>query len=319
MGGVERGELSMKPVELAGWKTEEIPPPRPLDSGGELVWEAGATLAEGPLWDETTNSLLLVDISAGKVHRVASDTGTVHSLEVGPPVSSVIPRSSGGLVVTMADTLDFVDGTGSFRTELARFEEVPAGDRMNDAKCDPEGRLYAGSMSTSGGFTGSLFRVDADRGVVHLFGDVGISNGLAWSSDRTSMYYIDTPLGSVDRFSYDPATGHISDRTVVIRIDPGFGAPDGMCIDTEDHLWVAVWGGGVVRRYDSAGVLVDELKLPAPRVTSCCFGGTAYDELYVTTAREGMSEAELDRFPLSGSILRFSPGVAGSPPVAFAG
>jgi sugar lactone lactonase YvrE len=92
-----------------------------------------------------------------------------------------------------------------------------------------------------------------------------------------------------------------------------------MCIDTEDHLWVAVWGGGVVRRYDPVGVLVDELELPAPRVTSCCFGGDAYDELYVTTAREGMSEAELDHYPLSGSVFRFSPGVTGTPPVAFAG
>jgi sugar lactone lactonase YvrE len=217
----------------------------------------------------------------------------------------------------MTDTLVSVDDDGTSRTDLARFDGT--GDRMNDAKCDPEGRLWAGSMSTSGGFTGSLYRVDANLEVVALVDDVGISNGLAWSSDRASMYYIDTPLGTVDRFSYDPGTGHISDRTVVVRIDPGFGAPDGMCIDTDDHLWIAVWGGGVVRRYDPAGVLVDELELPAPRVTSCCFGGVDYDEMYVTTAREGMSEAQLDRYPLSGSVFRFSPGATGRPPVAFAG
>jgi sugar lactone lactonase YvrE len=190
---------------------------------------------------------------------------------------------------------------------------------MNDAKCDPEGRLFAGSMSTSGGFTGSLFRVDADLEVIHLIGDVGISNGLAWSSDRGSLFYVDSALGSIDRFSYDLASGHISDRTVVVRIDPGFGAPDGLCIDTEDHLWVAVFGGGVVRRYDPAGILSDELELPAPNVTSCCFGGPGFDELYVTTAREGMSEADLDRNPLSGSVFRFRLGVTGTPPVAFAG
>jgi sugar lactone lactonase YvrE len=307
----------METVELSGWVTEAIAPPRPLDTGGELLWEAGATLAEGPFWDEATGSLLLVDIPAGKVHRLQPDVPSVSSLEVGAPVSSVIPRAAGGLVVTMTVTLVSVDDDGTSRTDLVRFEG--AGDRMNDAKCDPEGRLYAGSMSTSGGFTGSLYRVDADLGVVMLVDDVGISNGLAWSSDRTSMYYIDTPLGTVDRFSYDPGTGHISDRTVIVRIDPGFGAPDGMCIDTEDHLWVAVWGGGVVRRYDPAGMLVDELELPAPRVTSCCFGGDDYDELYVTTAREGMSETELDRNPLSGSVFRFRPGVTGSSPVTFAG
>jgi sugar lactone lactonase YvrE len=309
----------MEHVELSGWVTEPIPPRRSLDNGGELLWEAGATLAEGPLWEESTGSLLFVDIPAGKVHRLKPDAGSVASLEVGAPVSSVILRAAGGLVVTMRDTLVSVDDDGSSRTDLVRFEGVSEGDRMNDAKCDPEGRLWAGSMSTSGGFTGSLYRVDADREVVALVGDVGISNGLAWSSDGVSMYYIDTPLGTVDRFSFDPGSGHISDRNVVVRIDPGFGAPDGMCIDTEDHLWVAVWGGGVVRRYDPVGVLVDELELPAPRVTSCCFGGDAYDELYVTTAREGMSEAELDHYPLSGSVFRFSPGVTGTPPVAFAG
>jgi sugar lactone lactonase YvrE len=307
----------MEPVGLSGWVTEAIAPPRPLDTGGELFWEAGATLAEGPFWDETNGSLLLVDIPAGKVHRLQPEVPSVSSLDVGTPASSVIRRASGGLVVTMTDTLVSVDDDGASRTDLARFEGT--GDRMNDAKCDPEGRLYAGSMSTSGGFTGSLYLVDANLEVVALVDEVGISNGLAWSSDRASMYYIDTPLGTVDRFSYNPGTGHISDRTVVVRIDPGFGAPDGMCIDTEDHLWVAVWGGGVVRRYDPAGVLVDELKLPAPRVTSCCFGGADYDEMYVTTAREGMSEAQLDRYPLSGSVFRFSPGATGRPPVAFAG
>jgi sugar lactone lactonase YvrE len=307
----------MEPVGLSGWVTEAIAAPQTLDTGGELLWEAGATLLEGPFWDETTGSLLLVDIPAGKVHRLQPDVPSVSSLEVGGPASSVIRRASGGLVVTMTDTLVSVHDDGTSRTDLARFEGT--GDRMNDAKCDPEGSLYAGSMSTSGGFTGSLYRVDAALEVVALVDDVGISNGLAWSSDRASMYYIDTPLGTVDRFSYDPGTGHISDRTVVVRIDPGFGAPDGMCIDTDDHLWIAVWGGGVVRRYDPAGVLVDELELPAPRVTSCCFGGVDYDEMYVTTAREGMSEAQLDRYPLSGSVFRFSPGATGRPPVAFAG
>jgi sugar lactone lactonase YvrE len=311
--------LSKEHFDLAGWDTEAVPLPRPLDTGGELVWEAGATLAEGPLWDETTGSLLLVDIAAGKLHRLETDACTVASLEVGAPMSSVIPRAAGGLVVTMTDTLVSVNDGGSSLTDLVHFEGVPAGGRMNDAKCDPEGRLFAGSMSTSGGFTGSLFRVDADLEVIHLIGDVGISNGLAWSSDRGSLFYVDSALGSIDRFSYDLASGHISDRTVVVRIDPGFGAPDGLCIDTEDHLWVAVFGGGVVCRYDPAGILSDELELPAPNVTSCCFGGPGFDELYVTTAREGMSEADLDRNPLSGSVFRFRLGVTGTPPVAFAG
>jgi sugar lactone lactonase YvrE len=300
------------------WVTAAIPPPEPLDSGGELVWAAGAQLGEGPVWDGQSGSLLMVDIVAGLVHRLNLAELTVATLHVGSPVTSVIPRSSGGWVMTGQDELFAVDDAGGKRVDLARFPGVSGEGRMNDAGCDPEGRLLAGSM-TDNGIDSALYMVRPDLTVEQVLDDVGVSNGLAWSSDGRSMYYIDSAMGSIDRFAYDPSTGALEDRTVIARIDPGFGAPDGMCIDADDHLWVAVFGGGVVRRFDPDGLVTDELELPAPNVTSCCFGGSGYEDLYVTTARSGLTPAQVEDMPLSGSVFRFTPAVGGRAPVAFAG
>lgn len=302
----------------AGWATTSIPAPQPLEAGGDLIWQTGAKLGEGPTWDEETASLLMVDIFAGQVHRLRPDARSVDTLTVGQPVSSVFPTASGGLALTGKDSLVAVSSDGVTVTELVRFPDVGEKERMNDAKCDPEGRLFAGSM-TEIGTDSSLYRVGADLDVEDVLEGVGISNGLAWSSDRKWMYYIDSVSGSVDRFSYDSASGEIADRSVVVRIDPGLGAPDGMCIDAEDHLWVAIFGGGIVRRYDPSGLIADEIEVPAPNVTSCCFGGAGYTDLYVTTARAGLAEEERERFPLSGSVFRFTPAVGGTAPFSFAG
>lgn len=304
-------------IDPGEWVTTEVPSPEPLDSGGELVWAAGAELGEGPVWDASTGSLLMVDIVGGRVHRVNLEVPSVATIDVGSPVTSVIPRASGGFVMTGKDELFAIDAAGRKR-ELARFPGVSGEGRMNDAGCDTEGRLLAGSMTESG-IDSALYMVRPDLTVERVLDDVGISNGLAWSSDGTSMYYIDSAMGSIDRFSYDPEAGKFDDRAVLARIDPGFGAPDGMCIDVDDHLWVAVFGGGVVRRFDPDGLVADELKLPVPNVTSCCFGGSGYQDLFVTTARSGLTPEQVDRYPLSGSVFRFTPSVGGKAPVAFAG
>lgn len=303
---------------LEGWVTSPIPGPEPLDTGGELIWEARAELGEGPVWDRRSQSLLMVDITAGSVHRLNPQSRSVESLHVGGPVTSVVPRSRGGLVLTGKEDLFAVDDAGRSRVELVRFAGVSGDGRMNDAGCDPEGRLLAGSMTDSG-MNSALYQVTPDLSVERVLDGVGISNGLAWSSDGNAMYYIDSAMGSIDRFSYDPESGMFDDRRVLARIDPGFGAPDGMCIDVDDHLWVAVFGGGVVRRFDPDGLVTDELELPAPNVTSCCFGGPGYKDLFVTTARTGLTPEQLQGKPLSGSVFRFTPPVGGREAVAFAG
>ncbi|MEX2134519.1 MAG: SMP-30/gluconolactonase/LRE family protein [Acidimicrobiia bacterium] len=301
-----------------GWVTAAIPAPELLDSGGELIWEARAELGEGPIWDARTGSLLMVDITGGLVHRLNLEAQSVASLEVGSPVTSVIPRSGGGFVMTGKEELFAVDDAGRARVELARFPGVSDDGRMNDAGCDPDGRLLAGSM-THTGIDSALYMVRPDLTVEQVLDDVGISNGLAWSSDGSWMYYIDSARGTIDRFSYDVASGRLGDRSVLAWIDPGFGAPDGMCVDVDDHLWVAVFGGGVVRHFDPDGLVIDELELPAPNVTSCCFGGPGYKDLFVTTARTGLTREQEEGKPLSGSVFRFTPPVGGREPVAFAG
>lgn len=305
-------------IGLDGWATAVIPAAQPLESGGELIWESRAELGEGPIWDAITGSLLMVDIVGGLVHRLNPETRSVASLDVGSPVTSVIPRSGGGMVMTGKDDLFAVDDAGRSRVELARFSGVVDAGRMNDAGCDPAGRLLAGSMTDSG-IHSALYRVGPDLAVERVLCDVGISNGIAWSSDGSWMYYIDSAKGTIDRFSYDVASGTFQARSVLARVDSGFGAPDGMCIDVEDHLWVAVFGGGVVRRYDPDGLVVDELELPAPNVTSCCFGGPGYKDLYVTTARTGLTPEQEEARPLSGAVFRFTPTVGGRETVAFAG
>lgn len=305
-------------ISLAGWATAPIPAPEPLDSGGELIWDARAELGEGPIWDARTGSLLIVDITGGLVHRLNLESQTVASLEVGSPVTSVTPRSTGGFVMTGKEELFAMDDDGTSMATLARFHGVVDEGRMNDAGCDPTGRLFAGSM-TDVGFDSALYLVGPDLTVEKVLDDVGISNGLAWSSDGSWMYYIDSARGSIDRFSYDVVSAGLDDRSVLARIDPGLGAPDGMCIDVEDHLWVAVFGGGVVRRFDPDGLVTDELELPAPNVTSCCFGGRGYKDLFVTTARTGLTREQVEGQPLSGSVFRFTPPVGGREPVAFAG
>lgn len=305
-------------IGLGGWVTAAIPTPERLETGGELLWEARAELGEGPIWDARSCSLLMVDITGGLVHRLSLEALSVATLDVGSPVTSVIPRADGGFVTTGKNELFAVDDAGRSKVELARFPAISAEGRMNDAGCDPEGRLLAGSM-TDIGIDSALYMVRRDLTIEKVLDDVGISNGLAWSSDGKWMFYIDSAMGSIDRFSYDVAVGKFEERSVLARIDPGFGAPDGMCIDIEDHLWVAVFGGGVVRRFDPDGLVTDELELPAPNVTSCCFGGPGNQDLFVTTARTGRTPEQLQSKPLSGSLFRFTLPVGGRETVAFAG
>src|SRR5918999_4891566 len=177
-------------------------------------------------------------------------------------------------------------------------------NRMNDGKCDPAGRFWAGTMAMDGARgRGALYRLDADRSVARMLGAVSVSNGLAWSADSSTMYYIDTPTGSVDAFEFDADAGAISGRRPFVKIDGGDGMPDGMTIDSEGGLWVALWGGGAVHRYDAGGRLDGIVEVPASLTTSCTFGGSDLGDLYITTASTGLGEAELRDQPLAGSLF----------------
>lgn len=187
--------------------------------------------------------------------------------------------------------------------------------RFNDAKCDPRGRAFAGTLSYD--FTpgvAELYRLDAGPVANVVLSALTCSNGLDWSPDEGTMYFIDTPTQQVRAFDYDLETAQMVRPRVVVEIAQKLGAPDGMCVDFDGCLWVAIWGGGVVHRYTPNGRLDTVVRLPTAQVTSCCFGGIQGDRLFVTSAREKMTPEQLSREPLAGVLFVVESNTSGRPP-----
>jgi sugar lactone lactonase YvrE len=276
-----------------------------------------STLGEGPVWDARDQSLYWVDIPASRVHQLAAD-GSLRSWDTGQPVGTVVPRASGGLVVAVRDGFMALDPETGELTMLAEVERDRPDNRMNDGACDRAGRFYAGTMADDEGpDAGSLYRLDPDLTVTRLLTGVSISNGIGWSPDERLMYYIDSPTNRVDVLDYDPATGSIGGRRPFTAVGKGGGVgeghavPDGLTVDADGGVWVAVWGGYAVQHYDPAGRLIGKLELPAARVSSCVFGGPDLDQLYITTAA-GPGES-------AGALFVCEPGVTGQPSHPFRG
>ena len=275
----------------------------------ELVADVGAQLGEGPIWDARTAELLWVDIRAGMVHRFDPRTGDDRAFHAGSSVGAIVPRTAGGYALAVAAGFATADETGNV-TSLA---EVGHDDtiRMNDGACDRGGRFWAGSMyvdESNGG--GCLYRLDADHSVTTICGGVSISNGLAWSLDDTLLYFIDTPLRTVDVWDYDPSNGAVTNRRVAFDVD-GPGEPDGMVADEEGGLWVALWGGSCVRRYTPDGEVTAVVEVDAAHTTKPAFGGPDLTDLYITSALGGGEHA--------GGLFVAQPGVRGLPANAYAG
>ncbi|WP_411109258.1 SMP-30/gluconolactonase/LRE family protein [Streptomyces sp. c-19] len=295
--------------------------------GAEPCSPQPGRLTEGPVWDTRRQELLWVDIPEGLVHRAAlaherarPDLTPLATLRFDRPVGAVLPCASGALLA--------VAGTSFLRLEedrpVAEAVEVAAPAlpddgrprRMNDAAVDPAGRLLAGTMAydESPG-AGALYRLDA-AGLVTLLGSVTISNGLGWSPDGTRLYYADSPTGRVDVFAYDPLTGALSDRRPFAVLDRG--VPDGLTVDSEGRVWVAVWGGGEVLAFTPEGALHARVEVPASHVTSCAFAGPDLDVLVITTATEGLDEPRRAAEPHAGRLFVCRPGATGLPQPPYA-
>jgi sugar lactone lactonase YvrE len=285
--------------------------------GIEVVTAAGAELGEGPVWDVRSGRLAWVDIAARQVHLTDVTSGATETIDVPLPVGAVCPRAAGGFMAALQDGF-WIVGDGPAQ-RIATIPESRPGLRFNDGKCDPAGRFWAGTMADDQApGAGALYRLDRDGSATLVLDGVTVSNGLAWSLDGRTMHYIDTPTQRIDAFSFAPLTGEIGVRRPEIQVPLKSGAPDGMTIDAEGGLWVALWGGGVVHRY-LEGRLERVIELPVSQPTSCCFGGDGLDELYVTSARQGLSAPQLQAEPLAGALFRTRPGVRGLAPAVFAG
>ncbi len=287
----------------------------------KLVCDAKAALAEGPVWDTVKGCLYWVDILGQKLHiHYPNEPESDKTIECTPYVSSVVPRLSGGLVITLQNGFHTFDPDTNEISLLAEMEEALTDNRFNDGKCDPAGRFLAGTMSMKDKPSkGALYCLDTDHSVKPLLSEVSISNGLAWSSDNKIMYYIDTPTQQVVAFDYEIETGAISERRVAVEISyPGF--PDGMTIDSEGMIWVAHWGGWCVTRWNPfTGQQLASIPVPASQVTSCTFGGPNLDKLYISTARIGLSEDELAKQPHAGGIFCADLGIRGTPAIPYLG
>jgi len=277
---------------------------------------------EGPLWHAPENVLYWVDIDGGLVCIFDPAAGTNRTVKTNEPCGTVVPHRSGGVVVALESSFAHVDlGSGAVR-KLAHVENPAPKKRFNDGKCDPAGRFWAGTMAydfTTGAAT--LYRLDPDLSVCPMIRNVTISNGIVWTRDARTMYYIDTPTREVVAYDYDNATGDITNRRTVIRVPESMGHPDGMCIDSQDCVWIALWDGACACRWDpKTGRLLDRVEVEGVKQTSACaLGGKNLDELYITTSTQGFTAEHHRDQPNAGFLFRCKVDVPGVVSHEFAG
>jgi sugar lactone lactonase YvrE len=271
----------------------------------DVVHRAHALLGEGPVWDARDDSLWWVDALGAAVWRSSAGGHTRH--ETTEPLRCLVPRASGGFAGVVGSAFVAFDPATGVVGPLA---DTGLDATLNDGKCDPAGRFWAGSC---GDGTGILYRLDARRQVTPTVGGITVSNGLAWSPDAGTLYYVDTYAFGIDAFDYDVATGDLRNRRRLVDIPESEGLADGMSVDSDGCLWVALFRSGCVRRYTPEGRLDGVVRTSCPQVTSCAFGGPGYASLYITSGAVGLDH------PDAGALFVCTPGVTGLPPAVYAG
>jgi sugar lactone lactonase YvrE len=277
-------------------------------------------LGEGPVWDET-GFLWWVDIKAPTLHRYRAEGGEVRSWTLPEPVGSLALRRQGGLILALQSGFAFFDPeTGELEKLFDPEPDLPQ-NRLNDGKCDALGRFWAGTMhDPEQDPTGNLYRLDPDLGCERFDMGFVVTNGPSWSGDGRTFYFTDSANRRIWAFGFDMKAGRLEEGRVFAEFAPEEGHPDGQCVDAEDGLWTAHWNGARLTRRGPDGTVDREARLPAPLVTSCCFGGEGLDTLYVTTARVGLKPSALENAPLSGGLFAIRGlGVCGRPMARFAG
>jgi sugar lactone lactonase YvrE len=281
----------------------------------ELYIDANATLGESPAWDAKTQTLYWIDVLEKRVYA-----GTKAILQLDHYAGSVAPRKDGGLVIAQRSGIWTLEPNMKKLRKLASPRREPSNNRFNDGKCDPRGRFLAGTMDhNEKEATGSLYSLSPEGQLKRLLKVVRISNGLAWSPDGRTMYFIDTPTRDVLAFDYDLDTGQIANTRRIIHFEKTFGWPDGMTSDMDGNLWIAMWGGARVTQWKPDGTLMAQFGVAAKNVTSCVFGGASMNELFMTSALVGMDAAGLRKYPQAGGVFRMETNVTGMPTYEFGG
>lgn len=281
----------------------------------KLVVNAKCILGEGPVWDWQRELLFWVDIETKCLFQYCPTTKKKNTWHFNEMIGSAVPTTRGNMLIALASGLSILSLSQNNSTAVGVLENTNANLRYNDGKVGPNGDFWIGSMHRK--FkpnTGNLFKVTARYKASIQIPKTTISNGMAWSSDYKTFYFIDSPSFEVKSYNYDSKTSTVSNPRTAFKIPELYGAPDGMCIDKEDMLWIAHWGGSCVRRWNpTTGEVLQKIEVPAPHVTSCCFGGKNLDALYITTATSGMSLEQRKKYPLSGGLFVFNTKVSGTP------
>ena len=278
-----------------------------------LEYETQAQLGEGAFWNHQTQELFWVDIEGKKLHIYNPKSKLNKTLEMPSRIGTVVPKDYNNAVVALEHGINLVNTEHGEITLLSDTESDKPYNRFNDGKCDPKGRFWIGSMSfDTKTKSGALYMLSPNGSVEKKLDSVTISNGMVWTKDHKTMYYIDTPLKNIRAFDYNNETGEINNERVAVIIADSLGFADGMTIDENDNLWVGLWNGNGVGHFNpKSGKLIQKIQVPAQNVTSCAFGGKNLDTLYITTASLGMPEENISLYPNAGSIFKYVPGVKG--------
>jgi sugar lactone lactonase YvrE len=278
----------------------------------ELALKLECNVGEGPFWDEIEQKLYFVDIVKKQIKIFSPTSKLVETVQFNQEIGAVFLDQKSNLIVAARDGIFVATRDGVLETLLAPIELEDTSIRTNDAKCDSDGRIWVGTMAfdfTQG--AASLFSFDS-KDLKKVVPDLTVSNGIGWSLDKKTMYFIDSPTKKVDIFDFDIESGELGNRRPFLLLGDLDAFPDGLTTDDDGGVWVALFGGGEVRRFDSQGTLTHIVEIPVKQVTSCCFGGEDMSELYITTAQNGMDSDSLIREPLAGSLFRAKTSFKGS-------
>jgi len=263
-----------------------------------------AAHGEGPVWDAAYGRLFWVDVTGAQLHSCDASGGTVETRDFNEPVCAVAPFASGRLLFAFAKRIAWVDrASGKVTSTVCEVEPQMPGNRCNDGKLDPAGRFWIGTMSKDGSVpgAGALYRLDGER-LVPVLDGLTIANGMGWTAEARTMFFIDSPTREVWAFDFDPADSSITNRRVVVKVPEELGLPDGMCVAPDDTIWIAHWGAGCVCRWDPrTGQRLEKIETGCPHTSSCCLGPEG--SIFITTSRLGMSESALRAAPLSGALF----------------